>query len=130
MIEKYYSNPNKPVFKYTPPTHDYFANIAKRLNITREECIRRDDIIRAKSALCQVHPAIHAWPKDKDLFDQFGECKIVDVIRTIANWPAADAWPDDDDPHIVTARCVQDNAAMTANAMTFVKVKPTFEEAV
>lgn len=79
-------------------------NRAKQFNITPEEFVRRDKIVRQMWIDCQYRTGEVVRPMMPESFEEYGRITIRGVFKSYHDFPQEEAkeWPKDDRPFIIT----------------------------
>lgn len=101
MIEEYYANPSKPVYKlphtpayknsYTPMDNGmsevYNKHQAQKKNVSIEEFVRRDKIVReAAKGANYFRDGDIVYPHTKEEYAKYGKLVITYIIRSYADY--------------------------------------------
>lgn len=145
MITEYYPNPKaKKAWQYpvstsvaTVPSNTYgvMANglsplfnegEARRKNITIEEFVRRDCLVRgwAKEAE-QLWTGKLVYPCTLKDYEEKGPHRITEVRRTYGSFPNTDVWNENTARYIVGAKSEKDGSYTIATAKYFIHQIPT-----
>jgi hypothetical protein len=78
---------------------------AMQFNVSPEEFVRRDDIVRQMFLDCKFSVNDVCEPVTSTSKEMYGKCIIKKIFRSYHDFPTAQAmdWPSDDRPLIVTA---------------------------
>lgn len=144
MITEHYPNPNikkwaafpvsKPVATLPANTYGMMANgqspffnesEAKRKNITIEEFVRRDALVRqwAKEAdMLWVGKLV--YPFSLKEYEEKGAHRITQVLRTYGSFPDNHVWDEDKSRYIVGAKSEKDGMYTIATPKFFIDREP------
>lgn len=113
MITEFYENPNKPKNPYqgrvahytfgTPKEPDmanghgqkFNEHWAKKLNLSLDEYVRRDVMIQNAAKGVYYSKNAVVYPKKIEDYQRLGKCRVLDVIRSIKEWPEDLQWSDE-----------------------------------
>jgi hypothetical protein len=78
---------------------------ARAFNITPEEFVRRDNIVRQLWLDCQFKPGELVRPKNNEKYEKYGRLHIRGVYKTYHDFSvlASKEWPENDCPLIISA---------------------------
>ena len=118
MIIQFFPNPNNKKSFYSkhvqpvvdnvlalpvPNQYTYSQNEivnAGKKNISVQEFCRRDRIVKAEHQACPYFTGDTVYPHSKELYERFGQCKVIGICKTYADFGDVE-WPKNDLAFIV-----------------------------
>ena len=100
---------------------------ANKINITKQEWIRRDTIIRQQVIACKFNFGDTFYPNSKANFFKYGRCLVTGKALSYSEIDM-DEWPISDNPFLITARPLSpgvDDSTFICTTNFLSKVEPT-----
>jgi len=116
MISICYKNPKRKVItvEVVPQIssvldHNYHTMAkarADKINISKQEWIRRDKIVKEHAVACKFSFGDTFYPSSKTNYEKYGRCLVTAKVITYSEIDQ-DAWPATDNPFLITARSLR-----------------------
>ncbi len=100
------ANDTTPVQTVIPSVQfgaQWAANEAEKMGITKEEWMRRNDIVVQLVRECTFRPGDTFYPCDKDEYTKYGKCAVVQRAQTYKD-VCLDVWDKNENPYVITAK--------------------------
>lgn len=110
MITQTYDAKTKVVYPFIPtllthtPTQFSPQDLAqaKARDISPEEYVRRNNIIKNLSDQVKLRPGDTAYPDSKAGYQKYGACIVIGICRSYKDFGFDETWPENDCPYIIT----------------------------
>jgi len=127
MIVQSFNSKRAPKYTYIPATNtkpwytaqEYAA--ARARNISPEEYVRRDKVVKELATACPFQTGDTAYPHDKKGYEEYGVCVVIGICRSYKDFNVDEEWPKNDNPYILSFAPMNDrkNIVMcTSNYLT------------